>query len=331
MVVELLLSVGTAMLGYTPTLRHHYMEKGISLAIISEHKKKDCYLLPTFERTIRVQRAKSGYMGRSNIWFANDPRASKFRRKVIDFIVKYRRPLKSDSRKFVVDKEIKNEVKRAAINATSNYYESYGYDVTSRVQDNVGWDLDVEAGDTYLSIVVKGLAQNEIEFAITTDEFAQMYNTEKRQLNTNYRICVVTQALASHPEIHVFKPKGDIWICQEDDQLKLKIDEKIAAVAFAAIDYEVPATPLKELKIDEKLIRRMSRMLEDPFAAIGSYFPFEVISWSGKQTCNLRLMHFKTKAFCKVPAHTDLKIGSIINGRIIEYLRDKEILVVSLS
>ena len=49
--------------------------------------------------------------------------------------------------------------------------------------------------------------------------------------NSNYRLCVVTQALKT-PHLSIFLFNGKKWIDESDSSLVLSIDVQIAAIAY---------------------------------------------------------------------------------------------------
>ncbi len=55
-------------------------------------KQEDCILLPIDQRTKQVYRATSkgaGWVGQSNVWYANNPKVSDFKQEIVDYIKKY--------------------------------------------------------------------------------------------------------------------------------------------------------------------------------------------------------------------------------------------------
>lgn len=55
-------------------------------------KEDDCVLIPVSQRTKEVFRATSkgsGWVGQSNVWYANDSKVSDFKQEIFDYINKY--------------------------------------------------------------------------------------------------------------------------------------------------------------------------------------------------------------------------------------------------
>ena len=50
-------------------------------------------------------------------------------------------------------------------------------------------------------------------------------------VDTNYRLCVVTNAVSS-PRLWTFAYDNGIWICEQDYETELLFEEHIAAIAY---------------------------------------------------------------------------------------------------
>lgn len=138
------------------------------------------------------------------------------------------KPESGTSRKRVrTNVEVRKRVEEAAIKIVTQHYENFGYKVKTVEKENLGWDLEATKGHTSLRIEVKGLSGEEISVHITQNEYAKMtYNN-----NSHYRLCVVTEALTS-PLLSTFVYDGEKWVCIEDSDLVLNIEEQVAAIAF---------------------------------------------------------------------------------------------------
>lgn len=193
-------------------------------------KASDCTLLNVDHRTLAVPRAHSqdGGMGQSNVWYADKdiPEIKKFRNDVIDY-VDSSTPRPIFHKPFAVNAEAKKLVEEAAVNKVRETYEECGFIVRSVEKENLGWDLDVRKDNIYLRIEVKGLVGNVLSIHITPNEYSKM----KAKDNANYRLCVVINAL-THPELYTFIFDRDAWVCEEDPNLILNIDEQVAAIAY---------------------------------------------------------------------------------------------------
>lgn len=60
----------------------------------------DCFLIPSSERTFQIPRGSTGDMGRSNVWYADDPNKAEFRRQVTDYIRNRSQPVIQMRRKY---------------------------------------------------------------------------------------------------------------------------------------------------------------------------------------------------------------------------------------
>ena len=63
--------------------RVHNVEQ---IGYIVKAKSADCTLLPVDRRVLRVPRRRSGGMGQSNIWYADQPKNAQFKQTVLRFI-----------------------------------------------------------------------------------------------------------------------------------------------------------------------------------------------------------------------------------------------------
>lgn len=112
------------------------------------------------------------------------------------------------------------KVEAKAVEVVTEHYEERGFTVKSVERDNVGWDLNVKKADLPpLKVEVKGLSGNEVTIELTPNEY-------KKSSIKNYRICVVTKALAKQ-KLYIFKNADGKWCDDEGNELVLK--ELVAA------------------------------------------------------------------------------------------------------
>ena len=190
-------------------------------------KADDCALLPRDERVVRIPRGKGG-MGQSNIWYAdNNPSFVKSILKYINYGVL---PSLSKSQKKVksinprqTDPFKKQKVEKAAVKEVIKHYEKLGYEITSVELENVGWDLTAQREKTTLKLEVKGLSGKEVVVELTPNEYANL----KMDLE-NYRLCIVTDALAE-PILRIFTYSHESGIWRSEDGMRLGFEEKISA------------------------------------------------------------------------------------------------------
>lgn len=196
-------------------------------------KYQDCFLLPTDDRTFEIPRANKGsnkgFMGQSNVWYAdmNIDVINFFRNDVKKYIysVSDKKSFKRHSLR--VNLEAKKKVEKNAIDAVTLMYKDKGYKVVSVENDNLGWDLEAVKNKIKLRIEVKGLSEGSISVHLTPNEYSKM----KAKNNYGYRLCVVTNALTK-PVITTFIFDGKMWVCEDDPEIYLSFSESIAAIAF---------------------------------------------------------------------------------------------------
>lgn len=170
-----------------------------------------------------------GLFGRSAVfYFSKHPEKKKILLEVLDYIesggiiettsvnvksTKNKVPRQPDIEKRIL-------VETTAVNLAKNYYSKrYGAkNVISVEKDNVGWDLEIKAGDVKLKVEVKGLSGNEQIVELTPNEFKAL--DAKRE---TYYLFIVTNALGSKPDYEIFsrKQKGEFLIGHKKTVLKI--------------------------------------------------------------------------------------------------------------
>ena len=197
-------------------------------------KAEECILLPLDQRTFQVPRAKTagkGFLGQSNVWYADSTNKSvqQFKEEVLDYIESYSGNIRHISKHTLkVNTESRKRVEKAAIDYVTEVYKKLGYKVTSREKENIGWDLDAVKKDIKLKLEVKGLAQSQISVRISENEYKSM-NANKN----DYRLCVVTNALQKKPTLITFiwvKEAGE-WLSDSNPNIKLSIELKPSYLA----------------------------------------------------------------------------------------------------
>jgi len=191
-------------------------------------RKADCKLLPIDERVLKIPRKIKGGMGQSNIWYADTIQGS-FREKVLNFvqtgrIARIEQPPQRYGKHRQPDPYRRQEVEKAAVKRTTEYYEKLGYTVNSVERDGVGWDLEATLPDGRLRLEVKGLSQKELLVEFTPNEYMQM-----KEHSDSYRICVVTDALSQASLLRIFSFSPEIGKWEDDQGNQLKIDEVVSA------------------------------------------------------------------------------------------------------
>jgi len=152
-------------------------------------------------------------------------------------LVKLLRPFKGmimvqfeqHSVKLQVDSSKRAEVEKIAIGITSAHYRKLGYVVDSVERDGVGWDLNAKQDRVWLKLEVKGLSQANISAIITPNEYRKM--TDEAQ-KANYRLCVVTDALAEEPKLSIFAYSPETHSWKDENNRELQIEEFMGARVF---------------------------------------------------------------------------------------------------
>lgn len=180
-------------------------------------------LLPIDERTFKIPRGKSG-MGQANVWYADKSKGEKtindIKKIMADNKVKAKRSKK-------LDPEKNARVEKVAIQTVVDYFERNGYEVDSVEKDNVGWDLQAESGKNKLRIEVKGLSGSRLIVDLTPNEYKAFSD---KQLNSNYRLCVVHSALTK-PALLICRYSIETggWIVEDAKDAKVEIKTKQSA------------------------------------------------------------------------------------------------------
>nr|WP_303777130.1 DUF3883 domain-containing protein [Bacteroides intestinalis] len=196
-------------------------------------KSKDCTLLSVDDRCFEIPRAKTkkneGFMGQSNVWFANKNIAPiiRFKESVVKYVESTVKQKEHKQKNIKINIDAKKEVENIAILTVTQFYEARDYKVESVEKENLGWDLVAIKDKVKLHIEVKGLADEPIVVRITQNEYSKMRSKD----NSNYRLCVVTNALKT-PILTTFIFDGKNWVCDKDSNIQLNFDEQIAAIAY---------------------------------------------------------------------------------------------------
>lgn len=187
-----------------------------------EGKENSSRLLPIDERQVRIKRQQEGWMGQSNIWYAE--RQPEFVRQVYDYVHRgtlppiAKRPSGRKGWPRQLDPLKRVEVEKRAVKEVTKYYRSLGYNVSSVEKDNMGWDLTATKEKIELKLEVKGLSGSEFFTELTPNEYKNL--NEDR---ANYRICIVTNAL-NRPQLSVFyfSHESGTWTSEDGTAISFK-------------------------------------------------------------------------------------------------------------
>ena len=105
------------------------------------------------------------------------------------------------------DVDRRQEIERAAIQATWGYFADKGYKMKSVEKENCGWDLEGTCPGETLQIEVKGTAAALARCEVTPNEYLAI-----REKRPGYRLCIVCDAL-SRPAVKpfVWSPEAKSW------------------------------------------------------------------------------------------------------------------------
>lgn len=184
-------------------------------------------LLSLDERTFEIPRMKKGFMGQSNVWYADSDESKNLVTEIHDMIHGGTSHIRDQKHWNTQDQEKKVEVEKAAIRVCCTHFESLGYDVVSVERDNVGWDLVATAGRYSLRIEVKGLSGTVFSIELTPNE----YNAFSQQAS-DYRLAVVVNALAKNPLLSIcrYSDEQGAWVVEGAGECRvLKVEIKQSA------------------------------------------------------------------------------------------------------
>ncbi len=187
---------------------------------------KDATLLPIDKRVISIPRkVKGDCMGQSNIWYGNSTSGIRISAEV--YQRDYGKKSGRATHKFTktTDHNHNAKVELAAINCVREYYEKWGYEITSVETENRGWDLEATQENIKLHIEVKGLSGEAKLVQLTPNEYKAF-----KKKNLNYRLAVVTQALEK-PTLHIchYSSNQKQWKIIDNNNSTIDIKERIAA------------------------------------------------------------------------------------------------------
>ena len=202
-----------------------------------------CTLVPVSRRTLKVptRHEMPGGLGQSTVWYGGN---EGFRRRVWEYIGSW------DERKKRktglpppprvaqggrnTDSEQRKRIEAIAVNTATEFFSSEeggGYEVVSREQENVGWDLEARYLDSgTLLIEVKGLSGSRVSVELTPNEYKQMNSKDKRD---NYVLFVVTNCLGESPLAHDYRFNDGCW--SDADGTALEIQERTGALCQARV------------------------------------------------------------------------------------------------
>ncbi len=187
-------------------------------------KHNDVHPVPYTERVLKIPNV----FGRNSLCYISlHEKKKKDLHRIEEYIARKGKPETINKgrftkrRPFQNDKEIRLKVESKAIELAKKYFQiRHGsYNVKSVERDNVGWDLEVNAGSVKLRVEVKGLSGKDVNVQLTPNEFKAFSKKAK-----TYRLFVVTQALTKEPVCRIFEyqRKGDLWVGDDKSQILVR-------------------------------------------------------------------------------------------------------------
>lgn len=207
-------------------------------------KEGDAILLPEKERDLEVWHAnkKKGFIGQSNVWYADGKNASEseieqiseFKSKLRSYIdarayINAPKTLDSRIRKKQIDTDEIFRIDKSAVSTVWKFYENDGYTIRSVEHFALGWDLEAVKANEKLFIEVKGHKGGEFHFELSANEYRKLKEHHKQ-----YKVCGVLRAL-TEPELTVFAPvrRDAKWVLTPENgkYREIELEEKISAKA----------------------------------------------------------------------------------------------------
>lgn len=190
-------------------------------------KADDAELLPIDSRTFEIRKHKSGYMGQSNIWYADSEEGKPVVEGVLALVDGSSTPPRAKTRK--TDPEHNVKVEKAAVRTVRKYFERLSYTVESVERDNVGWDLEAKFGvRRCLRIEVKGLSGSGPVVELTPNEYEKF-----QEEADDYRLAIVTDALSRTPRLMICRFSGELreWIVEMEGKAdgRMEIEPRSSA------------------------------------------------------------------------------------------------------
>lgn len=161
--------------------------------------------------------------GEKNVWYGKDYLNKSQLADIIEYInapESYWLKKSATTRKpKQYDKEKRQAVEHAAMDAVWDYYTLDGYTLNDVSASNLGWDLEAMKGKTKLTIEVKGLSGSDVIVELTPNEYSKFL--EKR---SNYRLAILINALTNKQKLYIFQYINELkdWIDLEENRISIK-------------------------------------------------------------------------------------------------------------
>jgi len=124
------------------------------------------------------------------------------------------------------DPEKRALVEKAAVKCVLAHFDDY--EIIDRQFDYVGWDFEATKDELKLFLEVKGVSGNDLRVELTPNEYAKM-----KQNSSQYRVCVVLNALEERRILHVLQYFPERSCLVSESGVSVRIQEAVAARLFA--------------------------------------------------------------------------------------------------
>ena len=183
---------------------------------------KNGTLLPVNQRTFEIP---DDGPGQTNAWYVSEYKyANKYLKEFEQFKnypSKYKRKKVSNTdslsgrKGWQLDAETRKKIELAAMDATAEYFEKKGYEITYVHNEKLGWDMEVKKRNKKLLLEIKGTSTELGSVSLTPNE----YNHSK--IKKDYRICILEKALIKNGSVlHICRLNfnGKKWISESGKQ-----------------------------------------------------------------------------------------------------------------
>ena len=177
-----------------------------------EARAKDCFLLHPEQRVLRIPAyspGTKGVPGQTSVYYPfrqASEEARELRERVLEFVndsntrsLRPRRLGRCPARGGQ-DQARKKKIERAAVEFVRSHFGSgpngLGYEIESREDEAVGYDLLMTKGDVTLCVEVKGRSSDDVVAEFSRNESRIIHEVKKGRFGDgDYRVCIVTDAL----------------------------------------------------------------------------------------------------------------------------------------
>jgi len=190
---------------------------------VTSCKVADGKLLPLKERNYEVTGP-----GQTNLWYPQAYLKNDQLKKLLTYLnesssKRKPEPKPARGRGWLIDAELRKKIEVAAMDATADWFEQKGFEISDVHKENKGWDLEASKDKITLHLEVKGTQNNFNGIEVTANEYKNIKKKSK-----SFRLCIVSNALdKKKQQTDVFYFKDNVWV-DDNDQL-LSIDEVVSA------------------------------------------------------------------------------------------------------